>query len=193
MKTERGWSLIEILIVMTVAAVAGGLLINLMVSSNRLFFDQSAHISQGLSLNQTELELTDLIKVSAGVVAQYPVSGSPLYTTDSNTLIIKLPALSATGGVIESVYDFAVIEPDAVKPEVLRKQIFKDSASFRKAENKVLSTNLNALTFNFLDANNNPVSPALAERISFIISLSTKSGFSEKESIGSGTVNIKNL
>lgn len=193
MKNTGGWSLIELLVVITAAAVAGGLLINLMVSSNRLFFDQSAQISHGLSLNQTELELTSLIKSSVGIAAQYPASGAPQYTSDSNTLVLKLPAISSSGDVIESVYDFAVVEADSAKPAILRKQVFKDSRSFRKSENKVLSISLNYLTFNFLDVNNNPISPAQAERVNFIIKLSTKSGFSKKESSGSGTVNIKNL
>ncbi|HLC88376.1 MAG TPA: hypothetical protein VJG66_04985 [Patescibacteria group bacterium] len=193
MTNSRGWSLVEVLIVTTVAAVAGGLLINLMISSNRLFFDQSAHITQGLALNQTELELTELIKSSAGIAVQYPVSGTPQYTSNSNTLVIKLPSLSSAGDVIESVYDFAVVGPDNVNPAILRKQIFKDASSFRKTENKVLSTNLSNLTFNYLDSSNNATSPALAERIGFSIELATKSGFSEKMSSGSGTVNLKNL
>lgn len=192
MRGQRGWSLIEVLIVMTVASVAGGLLISLMISSNRIFFDQSAHISQGLSLNQTELELTDLIKASAGVAAQYPASGTPVYTTDSNTLVIKLPAISASGDVIESVYDYAVVEADPAKPEILRKQVFNDAGSFRKAENKVLSTSLKNITFIFLDDNNSPVTPALSGRVSFIVEQSSKSGFSENNSTGSGTVNIRN-
>lgn len=192
MKNTRGWSLIEVLIVMTVAAVAGGLIINLMVSSNRIFFDQSAHINQGLSINQTELELTSLIKSSAGAAAQYPVSGTAQYTSDSDTLVIKLPAISSNGDVIESVYDYAVLEADSDNPAILRKQVFKDGQSFRNPENKVLSINLKTLSFAFLDASSNPTTPAQAKRISFIIKLSTKSGFSNKESSGSGIVNIKN-
>lgn len=192
MKNVQGWSLIEVLIVMTVAAVAGGLIINLMVSSNRIFFDQSAHINQGLSINQTELELTSLIKSCAGAAAQYPVSGMAQYTSDSDTLVIKLPAISSNGDVIESVYDYAVVEADSSNPAILRKQVFKDEQSFRNPENKVLSTGLNSITFAFLDTSNNPTTPVQAKRISFIIKLSTKSGFSNKESSGSGIVNIKN-
>lgn len=192
MRNDRGLSLIEVLIVMTVAAVAGGLLINLMVSSNRLFFDQSAHINQGLSINQTELELTSLIKSSAGVADQYPVSGASQYTSDSDTLIIKLPAISSSGDVIESVYDYAVVEADSDKPAILRMQVFTDDQSFRNPENKVLSTNLNSITFAFFNTSNNPTTPTQAKRVSFVIKLSTKSSFSNKEASGSGTVNIKN-
>lgn len=193
MKNLKGWSLLEVLISVTIAAVAGGLIINLMVSSNKLFFDQSAQISHGLSLNQAKLEITDLIKSCAGIVTQYPPSGMAQYTTDSNTLVIKLPAISSGGDVIESVYDYAVIEADTAKPTVLRKQIFKDTGSYRNPENKVLSTSLANLYFNYLDINNVPVAVDQAVRVNFIITLSTKSGFSENESSGSGTVNIKNL
>lgn len=193
MKNHRGWSLIEVLIVMTVAAVAGGLLINLMVSSNRIFFDQSAQINQGLSLNQAKLEITDLIKSSAGIAPKYPPTGTAQYTTDTDTIVVKLPALSASGDVIESVYDYAVIEADPSKSTILRKQIFKDNQSFRKTENKVLSSSLSTITFSYLDSNNLPVSADLAVRVGFVINLSTQSGFSSNESSGSGTVNIKNL
>lgn len=193
MKNLKGWSLLEVLISVTIAAVAGGLIINLMVSSNKLFFDQSAQISHGLSLNQAKLEITDLIKSCAGIVTQYPVSGVAQYTTDSNTLVIKLPAISSGGDVIESVYDYAVIEADTAKPTVLRKQIFKSTGSYRNPENKVLSTSLANLYFNYLDINNVPVAVDQAVRVNFIITLSTKSGFAENESSGSGTVNIKNL
>lgn len=193
MKKSSGLSLLELLIGITVASVAGGLLINLMVSSNKLFIDQTTLINQGLSLNQTKLEVSDLIKSSAGIAAQYPVTGSPLYTTDADTLILKLPAISAGGDVIESVYDYAIVEADAAKSSILRKQIFKDNQSFRNEENKVLSTALDTIDFSYFDSNSNLVSPNQAERVSFIIYLSNQSGFAENESSGSGSVNIKNL
>lgn len=193
MKNTGGWSLIEILLVMTIAAVAGGLLINLMVSSNRLFFDQSAQINQGLSLNQAKIEITDLIKSSTGIVPQYPVSGTAQFISDDNTIVIRLPAVSALGNIIDSVYDYAVVEADPAKPAILRKQIFKDYQSSRNNENKVLSTSLNNISFKYLDMNSAPVSPDQAVRVGFVISLSTQSGFSANDSTGSGMVNIKNL
>lgn len=193
MSNSKGWSLLEVLIVVTVAAVAGGLLINLLVSSGKLFVDQSAQISQGLSLNQTQLELTELIKSSAGVAGQYPAQGAPQYTTDQNTLVLKLPGITSSEDVTDVFFDYAVIEADWEKPAILRKQIFKDSQSFRNSENKVLSVNLSSLSFSYLDINNNAVTPDQAFRVSFVINLSTKSGFSEKESSVSGTVNLKNI
>lgn len=193
MNKLKGLSLIEVLIVITIAALASGLIVNLMVSSSRLFVDQSAQISHGLSLNQAKLELTELIKSSSGVAAQYPAQGTPLYTTDANTLVIKLPGITSGGDVTDAFFDYAVIEADSAQPAILRKQIFKDSQSTRKAENKVLSTSLDSLVFNYLDLSNNITSPTQAVRVGFEIKLSTKSGFSENQNQGSGTINLKNL
>lgn len=193
MKNFRGWSLLEVLIVITIAAVAGGLLINILVSSNKLFFDQSAQISHGLSLNQTTYEITDLIKFSVSASSQYPPSGNPQYLTDSNTLVIKLPAISQAGDIIDSVFDYAVIEADSSNSKILRKKIIPDAQSYRHAENKVLSTALDSIEFSYLDINNSPVSPGQAARIKFVVNLATGSGFSENESSASGIVNIKNL
>lgn len=193
MSNFKGWSLLEVLIAVTVAALAGGLLINLLVSSGKLFVDQSAQISQGLSLNQTQLELTELIKSSSGIATQYPAQGTPQYITDQNTLVLKLPGITSGGDVTDVFFDYAVIEADPGKPAILRKQIFKDSQSFRNSENKVLSVNLSSLSFSYLDINNNAVTPGAALRVSFIINLSTISGFSQKESSSSGTVNLKNI
>lgn len=193
MKNDKGWSLIEVLIGITVAAFAGGLLINLMVSSSRLFVDQSAQISQGLSLNQAQLELTELIKSSVGLVSQYPPQGVPQYLTDADTLVIKLPGITLSGDVTNLFYDYAIIEADSGNPAILRKRILKDAQSSRNQENKVLSTNLGSLTFSYLDVNNVQVAPELAVRVGFTINLSTQAGLSVKESSSSSTVNIKNL
>ena len=89
--------------------------------------------------------------------------------------------------------DYAVIEADAAKPAILRKQIFKDNSSTRNAENKVLSTALSSVAFSYLDVNNGTVTPDQSVRVGFTIYLSTASGFSEQESSASSTVNLKNI
>lgn len=193
MNNFKGISLPEIVIGIAVGAVAGLLLINLMVSSNKVIFDQSAQISQGLSLNEAKLEITSLVKSSAGVVNQYPEQGVAQYTGDSDTLIVKLPAVDSNGGVIEDVFDYAVIEPDTSAPNILRSRIIKDNLSSRRTENRVLSISLDSFKVNYLDSSNNDVTMNQAARINFVIKLATKSGLGVNESSGSGVVNIKNL
>lgn len=193
MSNFKGWSLLEVLIAITVAAVAGGLIVSLLVSSGKLFVDQSALISHGLSLNQAQLEMTEFIKSSAGIVSQYPVLGTPQYITDQNTLVLKLPGITSSGDVTNLFFDYAVIEADPSDSRILRKQVFKDNQSYRKNENKVLTTDLKTISFSYLDVNSNQIASDQAVRVSFIINLLTKSGLDNKESSGSGTVNLKNI
>lgn len=193
MINTKGISLAEIVIGIAVGAVAGFLVINLLVSSNKVIFDQSAQILQGLSLNEAKLEITSLIKSSAGVAIQYPEQGAAQFSGDSDTLILKLPAIDSNGDVLSGVFDYAVIEPDTQAPAILRSRIIKDNFSSRKPENKVLSTSLESFKVSYLDSSNNAVVMNQAVRINFVIKLSTKSGLTVNESSGSGIVNIKNL
>lgn len=192
MKNSKGISLPEILLGTVIAAVLGGILVNLLISTNALFFDQSIKLKQGLSLNQASKEITTLIKSSAGISSQYPPAGTADYTTNANTLVLKLPSVNQSGEVIEQVFDYAVLSKDPGSPKILRKKIFVDQVSYRNAEDKVLSTVLEDLTFVYLDSSNLSVSPAEAVRINFTIDLSENSNASENKSSSSGTANLKN-
>lgn len=191
MKKTRGLSLVEVLIGITIVGIMGSLLVNLLVSSNSVFFNQSVRVSNGLSLNQTAREITSLIRSSAGIASQYPVTGAPQYTTDQNTLVLKFPAISQSGSVVNQAFDFVVITKDQIKPAILRQITFVDSLSSRKAQNKVLSTTLKSLRFIYLDVNNSPVSAAQAARINFIINLNESTGSPVNEGSASGTANLK--
>lgn len=192
MKNPKGLSLPELIIGIAIAGVAGTLLVSLLISSNNVFFNQSVKVSQGLSLNQARLEITDLIESASGIASQYPPSGTAEFTTNGNTLILKIPAIDQNGNILNSVFDYAVIYKDPANPKILRKQILVDGASLRKSENKVLSTSLSELKFVYYDINNSPVPSAEAVRVNFTINLSENVALSENESSASGTVNLKN-
>ena len=190
---QRGISLPEILITLAIAGVGGFLIMGLLTSTTQVFKDQTTLVNQGLSVNQADLEIKELIKSSAGVMSQYPVSGSAQFITGPQTLILKIPAYSASGQVIDAIFDYAVITRDPTALKILRKHIFPDVQSFRNSENKVLATALDSLSFVYLDSSNNPVSPTQAVRITFIINLSDNGGLSQNESSSSSTINLKNL
>lgn len=193
MKNNKGFSLIEVLIVLSIAAVAGGLIFDFLASSGKLFIDQSAVINHGLSLNQSQQELSETIKSSSGIAAQYPAQGTAQYESDSNTLVVELPGIDENGDAVNTFNDYAVIEADQSNPKILRKQVFKDDQSYRKNESKVLSINLKNINFSYLDSSNGQTVPEVAVRVGYVISLSSDTGDSDKESSGSGTVNLKNL
>lgn len=193
MKVQKGISLTEVLVSLAALSIAGVLLMNLLVSSNNIFVKETIKVNQGLSLNQATLEITGLIKSSAGVVAQYPISGNALYTTNSQTLVLKIPAITSGDQIIDTVFDYAVIDVDPANSKILRKRIYPSGQSIRKPENKVLTTSLYSISFLFLNESNNPISPPQSQRINYSINLSDPAGLSKNESSASAVVNLKNL
>lgn len=190
---NKGLSLLEILVGLSIAGLGGALIMGIFVSTNNIFVGQTIKVNQGLSLNQASLEISELIKSSAGVVSQYPVTGAAQFTTGTEVLIVKLPAVSSTGQIIDSVFDYAVITKDSTNPKILKKYVYPDGASSRNSENKVLSTSLGRLIFNYLDLSGNYTTAGQAARVNFIINLADRGSLETQESSSSSTINLKNL
>ena len=167
-----GFTLVEILVASAVAMIIGVFLMSILVNSNGIFYKQNAIVNEGLSLNDAIAEIDKNILQGVSVAEIYP-EVSPLYTTDSHTLILKLPGLGAEG-VLTDVYDYVVIARDADKNNILRKKVFPDAQSTRKSEDLVLTTILDAIDFSYLNKSGGSVNPNLATSISTV--LAVKSG-----------------
>jgi hypothetical protein len=85
-----------------------------------------------------------------------------------------------------------VIHKDTQNPKILRKRVFVDALSSRKAENKVLSTNLSKLEFRYLDSNDQAISPVQAIKVGFIINVAGNVATSTRTSSASGQVSLRN-
>ena len=150
-------------------------------------------VNQGLSVNQATQELTDLIKASAGVATQYPATGTHQFTTGSNVLILKLPSVSASGQIIDEVFDYAIITKEPAGSKILKIKIFPDNLSTRKSADKVVSTSLKNVNFTYLNSSNVQVPSSQAARINFIINQEDTIGAATGGNSSSAVVNIKNL
>lgn len=188
---NKGFTLVEVLITLTISMVIGVLLLSVFYQNSGLYSKQSTKISQGLSISRAAREISDTIKSSAAVVNVNPI-GSTSYTTSSSSLVLSTPSVNAQGGVISNVFDYVVIARDISSTKILRKYVFVDPASSRKEENKVLSTNLNDIIFLFFDDSGNVVSPTAASKINFSILLDEKAGNSNQQSSASGQINLRN-
>lgn len=191
MSSNRGFSLLEVLIGVTVSGLAGILIMALLVGNNGLFFQQSAKVSQGLTVNDAASQVNELIK-SSSFVASTNLIGSPLYSTSSDTLVLALPAFDSSGNLLNNVYDYGIVTRDSQNLNILRKIIFTNSQSVRKSENRVLATKLAKVTFIYFDDSGNVVSPTAASRVNFIINLDEKAGYSNQQSSASGQINLRN-
>lgn len=187
----KGFSLMEVLIAMSVAVVAGVLLMGMWVQNNNVFYKEQAVSSQQVNVNDVSDQISLSIR-SAASVATSLSHNSVLYTTGLEALVLTIPSIDANQKVIEDTFDHIIIAKDSQNTKVLKKFVVPNGASNRKSENKVLTTKLSEINFYYLDQNNLAVSPTSAAKINFSFKVLENYGGKTEESSKSGQVNLRN-
>ncbi len=191
LKGNGGFTLIEVLLVGVIGSVVGILLISILVQNNGLFSTHSAQVAQGVGLNDIISEVSSSIKTASSVAPSYP-STNPTYISSTNTLVLSIPSIDASGNPVDNTLDFLVFTSDNQNQKILRELLFPDLSSSRKSMNKVLATTLSSINFSYSDLNGNPVSPSVASKISYTVNLSTKAGYGTEEASASSQAILRN-
>ncbi len=187
---QKGLTLTEALITLSIAMVAGALLLVIMVNTGGLFYKQSSKVEQGFSLNHSLSQLKMSIRASSQVATSYP-SESPIYTSGSTEVVLKVPSEDSSGNIISGVFDYFVFFQDSGK---LRFKSFPDSQSARVAQDQIFTTNLDSLIFEYFDSSIPPqqVQPDLAVKIKITISLEQKAGAGIETNVATAEANLRN-
>lgn len=174
-RSQKGLTLIEVLIAMGIATVAGGLLLVIIVNSAGLFYKQSSEVSLGLSTNDALMKIRGSIKQAGSIAQSYPETGAPIYTTGSTRLILKIPSTDNLGNIISDTYDYFVYFSDQTK---LRLKSFPNVLSAKKAQDQIFMTNLKSLEFKYLNSTIPPqeVPPRSASKVRLTVTVEEKSG-----------------
>lgn len=186
-----GFTLIETVVAACVALIAGTFLVAILVNHSGLFYKQNSLVNEGLSLNDAIREIENNVREAVSVAGGYPEQ-SPEYTTGAETLVLKLPALS-TSGVVEGVYDYAVIAKDPALPQVVRLSIFPDPQSTRNTSSLVLTNLLESVSFEFLDRSGNAVAPTEAASVGTTLTVLSKTGSIGSSRSSSAVTTLRNF
>ena len=187
---KRGFTLVELIITISITIVAGYLLVIILGQSNGIFLKQSSAITEGMNANDAESLINEAIKQAAAVSISSPTT--PVYTSNINTLVLAVPSIDSSGNIIGNSFDYYVIAADSSLPAVLRYQIFPTMPSSRKKANRVLLTNLSSLRFLYLDASGHQVSPASATQVNYVLNLSQKAGLVYQQASISSQISLRN-
>lgn len=185
---DNGFSLVELLVVITLTILVGGLLLSILVSNTNVFYRETAKVSQGVGVNDVLSNVSENVKQSIGVASGYPVS-SPTYTSGAATLVVKLPSIDQSGNTLANTFDYVVYYQDVDK---LRFKIFPDPLSKRPLEDKILVTNLDSLNFEYFDKQGVSISPTAAAKVKLTIILEQKAGTTTQTSTNSVEVELRN-
>ncbi len=189
---NTGFTLIEVLITLTIAAVAGGLIVQVVIQNNGLFYQETTKVSHGLTLNTAKHMLQNDLKTASSIASGYPVS-APNFITSSTLLVLQVPSVDSSGNIIENVYDYIVYSKDPNTPKIFRKNYYPDPASSKKSQNQVLLTELSFLEFTYLNQSGVVVSPAAASSVMFTLKVNTQVGLVKQEASTSGNISLRNI
>ena len=187
---ERGLTLIEVLVAMWIAVVAGSLLVVIMVNSAGFFTNQSSKMQQGLNINDSLLQVRNSIKQASAVAVSY-TSGPTTYTTGSNLLVLKVLSIDSLNNLIDDTYDYFVFFRDQ---NLLRFKTFPNPASSRKSSDRIFSTIVDSINFQYFNSAIPPVevAPASATNVRVSLSLRQKNGLKYEIKTGTSEANLRN-
>lgn len=183
-------TLIEVVIAMGIAAVAGVLLLVIIVNSAGLFTQQSLKVAEGLNTNDALAILRGDIKQASAVAVSY-TSGPTTYISSTSQLVLKVSSIDSYGNIIDNTFDFFVLYLDQ---GVIHLKIFPDATSSRKASDRILSTDVESLSLHYLNSANPPVEvpPADAVKVRVVLILKQKIGTNFEVSIATTEANLRN-
>lgn len=178
---QKGFTLAEIVIALSIATVVGGLLLTIMVGSAGLFHKESSKVNIGLNTNDA------LSQVQRSIRQAYAVDAA----SSENQLVLQIPSIDPSGDIIPDTFDDFVFLSDANK---FIFKVFPDPASSREAADQIFSTLVDDLTFKYYNFANPPaeVAPIAAVKVSVTLKLKQKSGADYQTSIATTEANLRN-
>lgn len=187
---KRGLTLIEILIAMGIAVVAGVLLLVIIVNSSSMSTRQSAKVQTGLNINDALAQVRSSIKDASSIANQY-TGGGVTYTTGNDQLVLKVSSIDSSGKIIDNTFDYFVFFKDQ---SYLRFKSFPDTLSFRQAANRIFATSLDSLNFQYFNSANPPVevTPTSATKVRVTMTLKQKAGAGFETNTATSEANLRN-
>lgn len=186
---EKGLSLLEVLIVLGVSIIVGGLLLVIIVNSAGVFYKQSAKVQEGLNINDALSKFRSVIKESKVVAASFTQGAT--YTSGASQLVLKVPSIDSSKNIIADTFDHFVFLLDQKK---LVLKTFPAAQSSRVAQDQIFSTVVDSLLFQYLSSANPPVevTPTSASKIRLTLTLKQKTGAGFQTQTATSEANLRN-
>ncbi len=189
-RSANGFTLMEVIIATGITAIVGSLIVGILVNNTGVYYQQSAKIEQGVQLNNTLANIEKNIRNTNSITASYPETGTPLYTTGNNALVLKTLSIDSSNNIIGNSFDYLIY---GITQGHLHFRIYPDIKSARKSRDQILADNVTSLLFEYLDLNNSPVGFNAASKVKITVVVNQKAGRSDNRSIATAEAVLKNI
>lgn len=140
-----GFTLIEIVVGIGVIAVLIFALLNLYLAYGTLYNSQNTELTV-LSEGRTVMSEFTLFTIQAYRVAGNFTFSTTTYYSGTSTVVLQIPAIANDGSIISNTWDYVVFYANGNN---LYRQTQADGASNRISETKLLTSNLQGLSFTY--------------------------------------------
>lgn len=164
MRTSKGFTLLEILIVIGLFVVMMIALYSFFVSSNSTYVYQSAYINTSGTASEIVTEVAEAALPARAVVISHVFSVGSL-SSDTDTLVLELPSVDESGAIITGSYDYIAFYMDG---EYVYRVTDGDPSSARNDGTKTLTAVAKSMSFSYDHE-------TFADVASFIVDVETES------------------
>lgn len=185
----KGFTLVEVLIAAGISAIAGTMLLGILVNNTGIFYQQTSKAAQGISSNDALVEFRAVTKEAKSVSLAYPETGTPTYTSGVNQVVFKLSTVDSSGNIVASAYDYKIFYLSAAKFKI---KVIPDIQSKRKPLDKILASNVQNVLFEYFGSAGVAVTPGSAEKVKISLTQRQKAGAVFQTHTATSEANLRN-
>jgi type II secretory pathway pseudopilin PulG len=145
---NKGFTLLETVFVVALSAFLLFAIQTLYLSFTRLESEESAEYSARGSAVHTLRAVESMVFPANRILASHTFS-TGTYTTNSETLVVRIPSVTSTGAIIAGVYDYAVLYQSGASA---LSRLEAGQGSARQTRERTVGTPLADLTFSYDNA-----------------------------------------
>lgn len=183
---ESGFTFVELLLVMALIGVMTGFLASLFRSSVFLFQNQDLEIQVIEEANYLNSFMLENLRDAEGVETTI-TDGSDTFTSGSDEIIVRLPAIDGSSNPIPGIYDYYVMYQSSSSPGDLRWRLIPAGSSNRVAFDKLAGEEITAMSFSY-----DTMIPAEASFVTVTFTLEKSNSFRTIDISRSTSVNLRN-
>lgn len=143
--SARGFTLMETIIVIGILGLMLTAIVSMIFAYMRSFDTQQASVEVGYTAAALVNAVEESVLQANSVLVSQTISGT-LYTTSSTTLVLRLPSIDGSGGVISGSYDYVAFYASGTDAYRI---VSAAGGSVRTAGTKRLTTKLQMLGFTY--------------------------------------------
>jgi prepilin-type N-terminal cleavage/methylation domain-containing protein len=143
MTRQKGFTLIEMVLVIVLVAICGWVAVDMFIGQNRIYKVQTAELNVTSDARGALDDVDNHVRAANRVLDDYTT-----YSSGPTELVLQIISVDASNEIIPATFDNVVFYLDGTN---FFREVFPNALSSRAAGTKKLASNVNSLLFTYND------------------------------------------